>query len=240
MKYTGLSGKKLLVTGGTRGIGFAIAEAFVEQDAVVHVSGKTKLGAGPSGTVYHSCDFTSSECLDHFGLKLKTLELDILINNAGINKISPFVDITTEDYLQVQQVNLFAVFQLIQSVLPHMVENQWGRIVNIASIFSIVSKEFRASYSTSKFGMVGMTLALAAEVAQSGILANCVSPGFIDTELTRKVLGIKGMQEMAKEVPIQRMGKPEEVARLVLWLASDENTFVSAQNIAIDGGFVHV
>ena len=106
MKYTGLSGKKVLVTGGTRGIGFAIAEAFVEQDAVVHVSGKTKLGAGPSGTVYHSCDFTSSECLDHFGLKLKTLELDILINNAGINKISPFVDITTEDYLRIQQVNL--------------------------------------------------------------------------------------------------------------------------------------
>jgi NAD(P)-dependent dehydrogenase (short-subunit alcohol dehydrogenase family) len=239
VKYTELSGKKVLVTGGTRGIGYAIAEAFVEQNAIVHVSGTSQYGAGPSGTIYHPCDFTSSECLDDFGLKLKTLELDILINNAGINKISPFVDITTEDYLRIQQVNLFAVFQLIQTVLPNMVKNQWGRIVNIASIFAVVSKEFRASYSTSKFGMVGMTMALAGEVARSGVLANCVSPGFIDTELTRKVLGKKGMQEMAIKVPIQRMGKPEEVARLVLWLASEENTFVSGQNIVIDGGFVH-
>ena len=144
------------------------------------------------------------------------------------------------DSLRIQQINLFAVFKLIQTILPHMVENRWGRIINIASIFAIVSKEFRASYSTSKFGMVGMTMALAAEVARSGILANCVSPGFIDTALTRKVLGKKGMQELVKKVPIQRIGTPKEVARLVLWLASEENTFVSAQNIAIDGGFTHV
>jgi NAD(P)-dependent dehydrogenase (short-subunit alcohol dehydrogenase family) len=240
MKYTGLSGKKVLVTGGTRGIGYAIGEAFVEQDAVVHVSGTSKQGVGPSGTIYHACDFTSQERLEDLCFELKTLELDVLINNAGINKIEAFAEIAAEDYLCIQQVNLFAVFQLIQSVLPHMVKNQWGRIVNIASIFGIVSKECRASYSTSKFGMLGMTFALAAEVAKSGVLANCVSPGFIDTELTRKVLGEKGMDEIAEKVPLQRMGTPEEVARLVLWLASEENTFVSAQNIAIDGGFVHV
>ena len=121
-----------------------------------------------------------------------------------------------------------------------MTLKKWGRIVNITSVFSIVGKEFRAPYSASKFGLDGMTASLAAEVAESGVLVNSVAPGFIDTELTRKVLGEQGMQEMATKVPIRRMGNPEEVARLVLWLASNENTFVSGQNIAIDGGFSRV
>jgi len=137
-------------------------------------------------------------------------------------------------------VNLYSAFRLIQAVLPGMTLKKWGRIVNITSIFGIVSKEYRASYSASKFGMDGMTVALAAEVAESGVLVNSVAPGFIDTELTRKVLGEQGMRELATKVPIRRVGNPEEVARLVLWLASNENTFVSAQNIAIDGGFTRV
>jgi 3-oxoacyl-[acyl-carrier protein] reductase len=121
-----------------------------------------------------------------------------------------------------------------------MRKNQWGRIINISSIFGVVSKEFRAPYSMSKFGLDGMTAALAAEVAADGILANCVAPGFIDTELTRSVLGESGIAAITAGIPIGRLGQPEEIAALVAWLVSPENTYISGQNIVIDGGFSRV
>jgi len=129
---------------------------------------------------------------------------------------------------------------LCKAVLPHMVSNSWGRIVAISSIWGKISKPQRASYSTSKFAIDGMIAALAAEVAASGVLANSVAPGFIDTDLTRTVLGEAGMAEMAAMVPAKRFGQPEEIANFVAWLASPENTYISGQNIAIDGGFTRV
>jgi NAD(P)-dependent dehydrogenase (short-subunit alcohol dehydrogenase family) len=240
MQYLGLNYKKVLITGGTRGIGYAVAEAFLEQEAEVHVTGTKKDGKGPHGSIFHSCDFSNLENLEKLCDKVQGVNIEVLINNAGINKTGAFAELSPEDFLRIQQVNLYSAFRLIQAVLPGMISKNWGRIVNITSIFSIISKEFRAPYSASKFGLDGMTASLAAEVAESGVLVNSVAPGFIDTELTRKVLGEQGMQEMAEKVPIRRMGNPEEVARLVLWLASDENTFVSAQNIAIDGGYSRV
>ena len=240
MKYSGLAGRRVLITGGTRGIGYAIADAFLKQGAEVHITGTAEEGQGLSGSIYHSCDFTNTGSLENLCDKVQQLKVDVLINNAGINKTGAFAELSPEDFLRIQQVNLYSAFRLIQAVLPGMTSKNWGRIVNITSIFSIVSKEYRAPYSASKFGLDGMTASLAAEVAESGVLVNSVAPGFIDTELTRKVLGEQGMLEMATKVPIRRMGKPEEVARLVIWLASSENTFVSAQNIAIDGGFTRV
>ena len=240
MKYSGLAGRRVLITGGTRGIGYAIAKAFLEQEAEVHVTGSKKDGKGPHGSIFHSCDFSNSENLENLYDKVQRINVEVLINNAGINKTGAFAKLSPEDFLRIQQVNLYSPFRLIQTVLPGMTSKKWGRIVNITSIFSIVGKEFRAPYSASKFGMDGMTASLAAEVAESGVLVNSVAPGFIDTELTREVLGESGMREMATKVPIRRMGSPEEVARLVLWLSSNENTFVSAQNIAIDGGFTRV
>jgi NAD(P)-dependent dehydrogenase (short-subunit alcohol dehydrogenase family) len=121
-----------------------------------------------------------------------------------------------------------------------MVRRGWGRIVNVSSIWGKVSKEHRAAYSTSKFALDGMTLALAAEHAADGVIANCIAPGFIDTELTRRVLGEKGTQALVSAVPARRLGQVDEVARLVLWLASEENTYLAGQNIAIDGGFSRV
>jgi len=237
MKYNGLNGFKVLVTGGTRGIGYAIAKAFLEQEAEVHVTGTKKNGKGPHASIFHHCDFTNTESLEKICDSLEKFGIDVLINNAGINKTGAFAKMRPEDFLRIQQVNLFSAFRLIQAVLPGMVSKKWGRIVNITSIFSIVSKEFRAPYSASKFGMDGMTASLAAEVAESGVMVNSVAPGFIDTELTREVLGEQGIRKMVASIPARRMGSPEEVARLVLWLASNENTYVSAQNIAIDGGF---
>ena len=240
MRYPEIAGKKVLVTGGTRGIGYKIAEGFCANGTEVHVTGSKQHGECPRGAIYHGCNFTDQSELDSFCTSLGELGIQILVNNAGVNSPAPFADITSAEFLQIQQVNLHAPFRICQAVLSGMQSAGWGRIVNIASIWSIVSKEQRAPYSASKFGIDGMTVALAAEVAQQGVLVNCVSPGFIDTELTREVLGETGINEMVQKVPIMRLGDCQEVARLVLWLCSEENTYVTAQNIAIDGGFSRV
>jgi len=118
--------------------------------------------------------------------------------------------------------------------------NNWGRIINIASIWGCLGKRGRAAYSASKFGIDGMTASLAAEVAKYGILVNSVSPGFIYTDLTREILGEHGMKEVTEQIPMGRLGQPHEIAELVSWLVSMENSYISGQNIIIDGGFTRV
>jgi NAD(P)-dependent dehydrogenase (short-subunit alcohol dehydrogenase family) len=126
---------------------------------------------------------------------------------------------------------------LCRAVLPAMRERSWGRIVNLTSIFGVVSKTGRASYSSSKFGLAGMTASLAVEVAGDGVLANCVAPGFVDTELTRRVLGDAGIAEMINSVPAGRLAQPEEIAHAVQFLASPRNSFITGQSLIVDGGF---
>ena len=167
-------------------------------------------------------------------------EPDVLINNAGINEISPFVEVSQENFLLIQQVNVFAPFLICQSVIPAMKSKGWGRIVNLSSIWGKVSKKYRASYSTSKFAIDGMTLALAAEHSVDGIIANSIAPGFIDTELTRRILSETDIKSLVSSVPIGRLGQINEIASLVLWLTSEENTYLTGQNISIDGGFARV
>jgi 3-oxoacyl-[acyl-carrier protein] reductase len=235
-----LTGRSALVTGGTRGIGRAIAVKLLEGGATVTVTGARPQGDSPPGCTYLGVDFSDQAATIAFAAQVANLGFDILINNAGINKISPFAQINPEDFDRIQQVNVRAPFLLCQAVIPSMKRRGWGRIVNISSIFGKISKEWRAPYSASKFALDGMTVALAHEVAADGILANCVAPGFIDTDLTRTILGESGMQELAARIPCQRLGTPEEVAAFVAWLAGPENTYISGQNIAIDGGFTRV
>ncbi len=235
-----LTGKSAVVTGATRGIGYAIAARLLSDGAVVTGTGTAQNGSVPDGCDYCPIDFTDIVATRDFEQHLLQLAPDILINNAGINKISPYEEIKLEDFQQIQQVNVMAPFILMRAVLPAMRHRGWGRIVNINSIWGKIAKEKRSSYSSSKFALDGMTAALAAEVAVDGVLANCVAPGFIDTQLTRTVLGDDGIADLVNGVPARRLGKPEEVAAFVAWLAGPENTYISGQNIAIDGGFTRV
>jgi NAD(P)-dependent dehydrogenase (short-subunit alcohol dehydrogenase family) len=235
-----LAGRVAVVTGGTRGIGRAIAARLLEDGAEVLVTGRTAGGAGPAGTRYTAVEFSDSGSIDHFAAALSGLAPDILVNNAGINRIAPFSEIDLADFVRIQQVNVTAAFRFCQAVLPGMRRKGWGRIVSISSIWGKVSRAGRASYSTSKFALDGMTVALAAEVAAEGILVNCVAPGVIESDMTRQVLGPEGIAELSAQIPAARLGRPDEVAAFVAWMVSPENSYITGQNIAIDGGFTRV
>jgi len=244
MNYSKVSmiNKKLcaVVTGGTRGIGLAIVKRLLKDGVDVIVTGTKKQEKSPDGTRYLSVDFLDNGSTLAFIKFLKQQQIDILINNAGINQIGEFALIDIKDFDKILRVNLRAPFQSCQAVIPYMKKNNWGRIVNLTSIFSNITKKYRAPYSSSKFGLDGMTAALAAEVSEFGILANSVGPGFIDTELTRGVLGKDGIDKIQKNIPMKRLGRVDEIASLVSWLVSEENTYISGQNLMIDGGFSRV
>jgi 3-oxoacyl-[acyl-carrier protein] reductase len=229
-----------VVTGATRGIGYAIADRLLKDGIDVIATGTSEDVDYPNGASYYPVDFLNNSSVEDFVEYLKQQKIDILVNNAGINKIDEFANIDIDDFDNILKVNLRTPFLLCQAVIPHMKANSWGRIVNITSILGNVTKEYRASYSSSKFGLDGMTAALASEVSEMGILANSVGPGFIDTDLTRTILGEKGIEEVQGQIPIKRLGQANEIASLVSWLVSNENTYISGQNIMIDGGFTRV
>lgn len=228
--------KRVLVTGATRGIGEAVARKFKAEGAYV-----IGTGTGPAELTYVDeyiqCNFKDDFEIGMFCEHLKLLNINVVINNAGINRIDSFININPKDFKEIQQVNVYAPFRISQAVIPNMLQTGWGRIVNVSSVWGKISKAGRASYSASKFGIDGMTLSIANEYASQGVLANCVAPGFIDTEMTQAILGKEGVTEMLKTVPINRLAQVDEVAKLIYMLGSEENTYISGQNIAIDGGF---
>ena len=234
MKY------RAVVTGATRGIGYAIAERLLKDGLEVIVTGTKKNGKYPAGSSYYQVDFLDEDSTNKFINFLKKQQINILVNNAGINKISEFSSIDINDFDRILRINLRAPFQICQAVIPYMEKIKWGRIVNLTSVFGNISKEYRAAYSSSKFGLDGMTVALAAEVSEKGILANSVGPGIIDTDMTRDVLGDSGIAKLKGQIPMKRLGQASEIASLVSWLVSNENTYMTGQNLMIDGGFTRV
>lgn len=236
-----LKNKKVLVTGGSRGIGAALVGAFQKEEALVTYTGQSLTPSTViEGARYLSLDLANDNSIHQFFKTTENESFDVVINNAGINKINNFTEIDIKDFQKIQKVNLEGPFLISQKFISKMEKNNFGRIVNIASIFSSVTKEKRASYSSSKFGLVGMTKAMAVEYASKNVLVNVVSPGFIDTELTRKILTPSQIDELTSLVPMKRLGLAQEIAKVVVFLSSPDNTFITGQNIIADGGFTCV
>lgn len=235
-----LAGRTALVTGATRGLGDAIARRLLADGARVIGTGSTPEGSAPDGCEYRAVDFGDTAATEAFAAEAVGWDVDVLVNNAGINKVASFAEIDGDDFDRIQRVNVRAPFLLSRAVVPGMRRRGWGRIVNLGSIFGTVSKAQRGSYSASKFAVDGLTAALAAEVAVDGVLVNTVSPGVVETDLTLAMLGEDGMRELAQQIPMRRLAQPDEIAAFIAWLVGPENTYVSGQNLLIDGGFVRV
>jgi 3-oxoacyl-[acyl-carrier protein] reductase len=204
---------KVLITGGSRGIGFAIKQKFISEGHTVFAPTRAEL------------DLNNN-------INLVDKEFDIVVNNAGINPLSSILDMPKE----VMQVNYFAPLQIIQQCLPYMVECGYGRIVNIGSIWIELSKAKRAAYSASKSALDSLSRSITAEYSHHNILCNTVSPGFVATDLTYQNNTEVELNKKIQSVPLKRLGKPEEIADLVYYLAV-QNNFITGQNIIIDGGY---
>lgn len=229
--------RRALVTGGTRGIGEAIAVMLRDSGLDVVVTGSSLTGSGPAGCRYAGADLSKPANAEAFAAEMAREGFAVLVNNAGMNRVGTVEQYALADLENVLNVNLVAPYLLCRAVVPGMTAARFGRIVNITSIFGLVSKAGRSAYSASKFGLFGMTRALALEVAADNVLVNCVAPGFVDTDLTRRVLGESGIAEMVRQVPMGRLATPEEIARFVAFLCSDHNSFMTGQTVVIDGGF---
>ncbi len=217
--------KKILLTGGSRGIGAAIA-ALLRDDPQIELfaPGRAEL------------DLLSIDSIRAY--LERSPDFDGLVNTAGINILGRIDELDQATIDTMLQTNLVAPLMLIQGVAAGMKRKRQGKIVNFSSIWGCRSKEYRTLYSMSKFGISGMTRSLARELGPDGILVNAVAPGYVLTEMTCRNVPAEERRKLAEEIPLRRMAEPREIAGLVRFLLSDENTYMTGQTIIIDGGFL--
>ena len=240
----------VLITGATRGIGKQIADDLYKSGAKLMLTGTNKeqivrlnenLDDYEGRKYYYCVDFLDAESTNLFIEKVSTLDrIDVCINNAGINRVNYVEQTSTKDWDDIISVNLKAPFMIIREVSKIMKKNRYGRIINISSIYGHISKEKRSAYSSSKFGIRGLTVSSSIELARYNILVNAVSPGFVLTDLTKTILSDKEMKELSAQIPMGRLAKPNDISSVILFLASPLNTYITGQNIIVDGGFVNV
>lgn len=240
-----LKDKIAIVTGGAAGIGAAIAKKFIENDAVVIVVdvdeelGKaTTISMGAKAHFYYiniADEQSVNETIDKIANNFA--KIDILVNNAGVTNDRLLVRMTKDDWEKVININLTGTFLVTKAVVKYMMKQRFGKIINIASVIGLIGNVGQANYAASKAGIIGFTKSCAKEFASRNIIVNAIAPGFIETRMTEK-LPEEIKQTYFKLIPLGRFGKPEDVANLALFLASDQANYITGQVIAIDGGMV--
>ena len=241
--------KVVLVTGASRGIGKQIALTFAKNgyDIAVNYNKENEelenlkkeieqnnvkcFMAKGDVSNYEACEKFVKAVIEEYG------KVDVLVNNAGITKDTLLMRMKKEDFEAVIDVNLVGTFNVTKNVIPYMIKARSGRIINIASVVGIAGNAGQTNYSASKAGIIGFTKSLAKEVASRNILVNAVAPGFIQTQMT-DVLKEDIKEEIAKSIPLGRMGNPQDVANVVKFLASEESSYITGQVINIDGGML--
>ena len=214
--------RKVLITGGTGGIGSSIVERFKDK------------GHNVFAPTHQQLDLSLP-----IDLQLTDWNYDVVINCACINDVMNLREASMFDFFNIKNtihIDFYAPYQIIQMVLPYMVKNSYGRIINIGSIWQEFTKEGRSSYSIAKSALHALTKSVAVEYGKNGILCNTISPGFIDTNLTKKNNTEEQIESLLESIPLGRLGEPEEIANLVYQM-TEQNTFITGQNIIIDGGY---
>lgn len=241
--------KVAFITGATRGIGKQIALTLAEQGydialnyrkeneeltnvkEQIEETGRRCIAVQGDVSIYEDCEKMVSKIIEELG------KIDVLVNNAGITKDNLLIRMKKEDFEDVINVNLQGTFNVTKNVIPYMMKQRNGRIINISSVVGIAGNAGQTNYSASKAGIIGFTKSLAKEVASRNILVNAVAPGFIQTDMT-EVLKDEVKENIANNIPLKRMGTAQDVANLVKFLASEDSSYITGQVINVDGGMV--
>lgn len=241
--------KTVIITGASKGIGATMAIRFAEKgyNVVMNYNSSVQSAlilqdslreSGYEVTAFKAnvknrleVDLMVKETLYKYG------SIDILINNAGVANTDLFTDLSEQDWNDIVGVNLTGVFNCCQAVLPHMINNKSGSILNISSMWGEVGASCEVAYSAAKAGVIGLTKALAKEVGPSGITVNCITPGLIETSMNQN-LAIEDLENIIYETPLCRIGNTNDIASAALFLTSDEASFITGQTLGINGGLV--
>lgn len=245
-----LTGKTALVTGGSKGLGKAIARGLVEAGADIVISSRHEdelrsalaeiLEGTPRKGSYVVADMHRRDDVQRLARQALELtgRIDILVNNAGSNTPQPFDQITEDAWDQLLELNLTSIMILCRELIPQMKQRRWGRIINISSILGFVSNFHRSAYSATKAGLIGMTQGAAIDLGPTGITVNCVAPGPFLTDLPSRLLTEEQRRRMAERTILGRWGQPDELVGAVLLLASDAGSYMTGTTIVVDGGYL--
>ena len=227
--------RTVLITGGNRGIGYSIASEFLASGFKVAVTARS--GAGPEGSLTVKADVTDSASLDAAIAQVEQElgPIEILVANAGITRDTLLLRMTDEDFEEVVNTNLSGVFRVIKRVTKSMLKAKYGRIVLIGSVVGLLGSAGQVNYSATKSALVGLARSITRELGSRNITANVVAPGFINTDMTSE-LGEELAAKYRSQIPAGRFAEPEEVAKVVRWLASEEAGYISGAVIPVDGG----
>jgi 3-oxoacyl-[acyl-carrier protein] reductase len=235
MSSTAPESRIVLVTGGNRGIGRAIAEEFVAQGHRVAVTARS--GSGPEGTLTVIADVTDAASIDAAFTEVETKlgPVEVVVANAGITRDMLLMRMSDEDFTQVIDTNLSGAFRVVKRASKGMMKARFGRIILVSSVVGLLGSAGQVNYSASKSGLIGLARSLTRELGSRGITANVVAPGFVETDMTA-ALPTEQQDAYLKQIPANRFAQPHEIAQAITWLASDNAGYISGAVIPVDGG----